>query len=183
MCDVRGVAYGDAVCVCTVCLTRSCVLFVSTSPLRSPGLAMGLSPGCFSILAVLAAVIGFILASAPSHEPSPLLHAAFKGDLDAVQRLLPVEAPSASASPASKESARAFAAHIKREANARDQWNNTALHVSEARVVQGHATLLGARRLMLVLLRRALFVCSGRLKAAAHAVWRWPRISWRPAPM
>jgi hypothetical protein len=62
------------------------------------------------------------------------LHAAFKGDLIAVQRLLPVvpelsAAAAAARTPAQLAGDRSFAEHVRKEANERDQWNNTALHV------------------------------------------------------
>jgi hypothetical protein len=70
----------------------------------------------------VARLVCVLLAPAPL--PSPLLHAAYKGDLALVQRLLPLS-PTGDAS--SKPDV-AFIEHVKREANARDAWNNTALH-------------------------------------------------------
>ena len=90
---------------------------------------MALSRGWFLFLALLAALVGFSFRSA-GPPPSPLLHAAFRGDLQLIKRMLPIEnaAAASSASAASAASAASFAAHVRAEANARDHWNNTALH-------------------------------------------------------
>jgi hypothetical protein len=120
--------------------------------------AMALPTGWFIVLAIGAAVLGFIIhgqpddarvtdavlciaiaalillvrwhcystVTDPSQAPSPLLHAAYQGDLATVQRMLPIVEPTK----AQVNNDAAFAAHVEAQANVKDQWNNTALHVS-----------------------------------------------------
>lgn len=96
--------------------------------LRSSPFLMALSRGWFLFLAMIAAIVGFSFRSA-GPPPSPLLHAAFRGDIELIKRLLPIEpATTATASASASAASASFAAHVRNEANARDHWNNTALH-------------------------------------------------------
>jgi ankyrin repeat protein len=65
-------------------------------------------------------VCGNVAPIAPS---PPLLHGAYKGDLQLIQRLLPL-----STMDGSNHQDQNFIAHVRKEANVRDAWNNTALH-------------------------------------------------------
>lgn len=57
--------------------------------------------------------------------PSPLLSAAYRGEIDVVQRMLPLNGWEKG------NIDQQYRDIIRKEANARDQWNNTALHVRE----------------------------------------------------
>lgn len=83
---------------------------------------MGLNTRWIVLVACVAAVAGLV-ANLPSDSqaPSPLLRAAYQGDLPLVQQLLPVRDASLTDA--------AFKEHVRVQANVKDQWNNTALHV------------------------------------------------------
>jgi ankyrin repeat protein len=92
--------------------------------------ALAMAKGCWLLVLALVGVLLAAFFSTPRTLPSPLLQAAYKGELDVVQRMLPLTQGREGGGTAAANHDATFVAHVREQANAKDAWNNTALHVS-----------------------------------------------------